>query len=326
MYPWGAAHSERRIAELRELFGVAGPVWPVGGDNATPRGAAAQGRLPVALAARAYWEGGKPDVAIEALRAAGLWEVFGALAKGCRKQFGDSAGLRRAFGLLATFERARAAAAEAMQHPEVRGASFATGDLFCPGVDIEKFKAENRVPMFPGKWQAWKLYRTDRDNPSAEDIHHTARAVVLQWFKTIEAGGVDHIETVTGPPAGSKRVKRWQDNPAPMSVHAKTPIVVWVSFVYRGSRTDGPWPVHKAQIVNPWCPVDADWMLGEVWLPDEKKPVPEAPIVPELIRPDVEKGQEWLGQFGAGFGSWLAIVALVGVTVAAAAFGRSAGR
>lgn len=316
MYPWGAAHSAQRIAELRRMFEAGGPLWAVGG--ATPRTAAGQGRLPVALAARAYWEAGQPDVAIEALRRAGLWEAFSKLAKACRREFGDSAGLRRAFGLLAKYERAGVRTGEV--------AAFATGDLFCPGVDIEKFKAANRVPMFPGKWQVWKLYRTDKDNPSAADIEQTARAVVLQWFKTIEAGDVDHIEVLSGPPAGSKRVKRWEDNPSPMSVHAKTPIVVWVSFVYRGTATDGPWPVHKAQVINPWCPVDADWMLGEVWLPDEKKPIPEAPTVPEIIRPEVEKAKEWVSSFGEGFGGWLAVVALLGVTVAAATFGRALGR
>ena len=41
----------------------------------------------------------------------------------------------------------------------------------------------------------------------------------------------------------------------------------------RGTGPDMPWPVHKAQMLGPWCPVQADWILARVYEP----PADQAP-------------------------------------------------
>ena len=34
------------------------------------------------------------------------------------------------------------------------------GDLGCPGVDVDEWRKQNRVPLFPGKVNRWVLVRT----------------------------------------------------------------------------------------------------------------------------------------------------------------------
>ncbi len=163
----------------------------------------------------------------------------------------------------------------------------AVGDLSCPGVDVDAFKQKCRAPLNPEGWNRWLLWRTTRDEPSALDVERSTYAVLGKWFELVEGrGGVRVPGNGTGKVDNVKiRVVPW-DWSAPWRVVARredcTPlptvagngaIGVVVEFVYRGQTRDMPWPVHKAQIIGPWCRVQADWILARAYEP----PADQAP-------------------------------------------------
>lgn len=161
-----------------------------------------------------------------------------------------------------------------------RRARELVGDLFCGDVDIDAWKAKNRAPLYPEGWNRWVLLRTTEDNPSLLDLERTTRAVLAKWFELVDftpgsnwgGGKIDNItiEPLEGgwqTPPKNRVVKHRDDlDPLPM-LRPGGSTAIAVEFVYRGAARDMPWPVHKAQMVNPWCPVDADWMLWQVEAP-----------------------------------------------------------
>ena len=71
------------------------------------------------------------------------------------------------------------------------------GDLGCPNLDVDKWRAENRVPLFPGKVNRWILVRTLRDNPTPDDLKSTLAATFMKWFEgtTLDPALVFHDTT-----------------------------------------------------------------------------------------------------------------------------------
>jgi hypothetical protein len=63
----------------------------------------------------------------------------------------------------------------------------------------------------------------------------------------------------------------------------------WVVFMYRGGHSEMAWPAYKVNEfgVPDWCPIDADWIVSEVYTyePGQMPPIPdpEPPLkLPEL--------------------------------------------
>jgi len=211
------------------------------------------------------------------------------------------------------------------------------GDLMCDA-DVDKFKKECKIPLFPNQWNTWIINRTLADNPSGEDRKQLTKNVFYHWFKAVDAGEADEV-TVTdltddskpsNDPFGQqddakrnelvknlkKRAKRGECAPVP-TVKGPETTQLAVQFVYRGSKKEMPWPVHKAQIFNPWCPVNADYAVEEVFTgvdkdfkgkppPKEKPPwwrdpkIPSLPPGPQFKIAGVVIGVVFVAAFGYG--------------------------
>ncbi len=157
----------------------------------------------------------------------------------------------------------------------------AVGDLSCPGVDVDAFKQKCRAPLNPEGWNRWLLWRTTRDEPSALDVERSTYAVLAKWFELVEgpdgvsmpgngSGKVDNVKIRVVPwdwSAPWRVVARREDCTPLPTISGNGAIGVVVEFVYRGQTRDMPWPVHKAQIIGPWCPVQADWILARAYEP-----------------------------------------------------------
>lgn len=203
-------------------------------------------------------------------------------------------------------------------HRELAKREVAVGDLGCTDVDTERWMAENRVKLFPGKVNRWVLARTLRDKPDPKDLQNTLVAVFNKWFgtdpldpafslglpeKDKRAGSTDGFKIVfAGPtrPVLSKTIQTREHipmGPVP-TVNGKGGVIfLTVTFNYRGLNLDRPWPVRTAPGVigvqlesSANCPIDADWMLTDVGEPEADAPprrdLPDA-IHEEIIKPAV---------------------------------------
>lgn len=172
------------------------------------------------------------------------------------------------------------------------------GDINCGDVDIDAFEKRCRIPLFKGKVNRWILKRTNRDDPSDQDIIQTLRGVMARFFRgssdfgqlidpvvifkgTIRAGNADLVniaEVSRDKPLSFPRAEQaatLSDCDAPITVRTDPDkgeaIFVEVEFAYRGGALSMPWPVHKVPPVfapiNANCPEEADWALVEVGKP-----------------------------------------------------------
>lgn len=167
----------------------------------------------------------------------------------------------------------------------------------CPSVDTDAFRKNCSVPLVPNQWNAWRLIRTNRDAPTQAQIDHDIWYVMRWWLRQIDPNAsvifapFDNLQATPEAPApnmkllanatdASRRkcfdgliVVREEPNKGPAPV-------VWVSFVYRGTATQMPWPAYKINEfgVEDWCPVDADWALYDAWTWQEG----HAPPVPDV--------------------------------------------
>ena len=161
------------------------------------------------------------------------------------------------------------------------------GDLGCLGVDVDKWRDENRAPLFPGKVNRWLLIRTTRDDPTPDDLKNTLAATFERWFSgtpldpalpfdgTTRSGAADliRLERVSKDrlllpnPA-----RRFEELPGQLPSVAPGGLV-WleVTFAYRGQLLTMPWPVRTGGSAlltsEAQCPVGADWMLDSVAFP-----------------------------------------------------------
>jgi hypothetical protein len=166
------------------------------------------------------------------------------------------------------------------------------GDLGCLNVDVDKWRLENRVPLFPGKVNRWILVRTLRDNPTPDDLKSTLAATFMKWFEgtTLDPALVFHDTTRSATADLIKLVRVSKDRLAFPETARRREVLpgvvptlrsgeyVWleVSFAYRGEQKDMPWPVRTGAMVqlqsSAQCPVEADWILDATATPTETAP------------------------------------------------------
>ena len=211
--------------------------------------------------------------------------------------------------------------------------TFAVGDIGCTGVDVEAFKRMCRAPMHPEGWNRWLLWRTTRDEPSALDIERSTYAVLGKWFELVEnadgmsmpgrgTGKVDNVKIRVVPwefMAPWRVVARREDCTPLPTVSGNGAIGVLIEFVFRGQSRDMPWPVHKAQMLGPWCPVQADWLLARVYEPPSEHAPPERSAREELTE-GVKRAANVLLPSPIGLG--VAALAVLGVWTIGRAFRR----
>ena len=209
----------------------------------------------------------------------------------------------------------------------------AVGDVGCVGVDVDAFKSKCRAPIHSEGWNRWLLFRTTRDEPSALDIERSTYAVLGKWFELVEnaegislpgngTGKVDNVKIRVVPwdwGAPWRTVARREDcSPVP-TVAGTGAIGVLVEFVYRGTARDVPWPVHKAQMLGPYCPVQADWILASVYEPPSD-PAPLERSAREELAEGVRRAASALLPSPVGVG--VAALAVLGVWTIGRAFRR----
>ena len=175
------------------------------------------------------------------------------------------------------------------------------GEAGCLGVDLDAWRQQNRVPLFPGKMNHWVLLRTLRDNPTDTDLRNTLYAVMNKWFKGApidpvldtheggRAGSTDNIrviKTSATPILLPNPAARRENLPGPMPTLNTTGGYVYlaVEFAYRGLPRDLPWPVRTApglsgiQLTSSAeCIHNADWMLSEAGEPGPDAPPERSP-------------------------------------------------
>lgn len=191
--------------------------------------------------------------------------------------------------------------------------STVIGDLGCLGIDVAKWRADNRAPLFPGKVNRWLLARTLRDNPSDQKVKTSLLDSFTRWFagglsadpwfETSEGGmttgEVDGIQILNASKDGRARFKdpiksRESCTIIPTVDGKNGALYVEVVFNYRGTSDDLPWPIDVLQdlVSDPIpllslqsCPDKADWMLVSVGRPagPVRAPKSTAAIATELV-------------------------------------------
>jgi len=179
------------------------------------------------------------------------------------------------------------------------GTALGVGDVGCTGIDLDAWKAANRVKLYPGQRIRWILARSIDDKMSLGDIReqvegsaYTTASVFRKWFNYLglqpgdltetEAGNIDNLKvlgigsredmiTASRTPtlidgkiavAGLGIAQKAEEMPGPILVR-QPKIYVFVEFIYRGTQSSMPWPMYNdALLARKWCPVDAQWGLS----------------------------------------------------------------
>jgi hypothetical protein len=174
-----------------------------------------------------------------------------------------------------------------------------TGAVWCGDIDLDEFRRDNRAPLYPMAWNRWLLARTERDNPTKGDVVRTVQAVMSKFFDDVplpdtdipidtpgsrageDTGKIDHVRVLSATRdltqavaavtdsgwRGSKRREQLKFAPTLRKPESRpgfpdpAPWYVAIEFYYRGSQASLSWPVHKVQMINAACPIEADWLL-----------------------------------------------------------------
>lgn len=203
----------------------------------------------------------------------------------------------------------------------------------CPGVNVDEWQKNNRVPVFKNRFNRWLVVRTTRDSPSSDKVRADLYDAMVRWSGEwvdvwlyssggVSVGHFDMVKIVRAekgamPPFRlNKRLKRAQDLPCgPMpTINAGGKPLVWfeVEFVWRGYESTIPWPVARTLLAGTVpspadaCPIGADMMLYEVGVAGN-----EAPAEKSLI----DKLAETSAQMSAGMGK-IAFWPIMGIATA----------
>lgn len=200
---------------------------------------------------------------------------------------------------------------------------YETGDLLCPGVDVDKFKEQCQAPVFPNQWNHWRLYRTTRDNPTDQELVESCLAFLGKITMPMDMGKIRH-EDIVVIANNDQHSNPWQTEIIKNRLECDQTInlahsdfnpayrTLYVRFVYRGSRTSIPWPVRKVNAIGlgSWCPLAADWILDSVFAPKQENVPAESsdPTLPSYIdrglpnAPELSMGQK-AAVIGLGIGA-----------------------
>lgn len=151
---------------------------------------------------------------------------------------------------------------------------YRTGDLLCPGSDVDAFEQECRAPIFRDAWNHWRLYYTSAHATLPKHVEATVR----DYFGKVNAslgGRIRHLSIEVGqPPAWTKYklVERQQCPTVPMlraSDYSPAYWPVFARFVYRGVESHIPWVALQGSPTPHTCPLEADLLLDAVFAPSQ---------------------------------------------------------
>lgn len=191
-----------------------------------------------------------------------------------------------------------------------------TGDLLCPGIDLDDWSTECRAPLFANQWNQWLLLRSTYDGVKESELVDRTLAALARLNARLD-GKIRHPKVTVG------FQKPWTEGPlrnvfndcakfqnaVTLRVSKNDPgaYPIFVRFVYRGGESDTTWFAIKhatwkdaASIVvgNEGCPHEAAWILDTVYQPsnvdvpttDKDEILPpywsqNAPVVPSWALP-----------------------------------------
>lgn len=210
-----------------------------------------------------------------------------------------------------------------------------TGDLTCPGIDLDSWESACRAPLYANQWNRWLLIRSTYDGTTVSQIADRAAWFMNAVNQRIK-GRIRHVKvhvqqlapikgwtpktTIRNCAGGENANLKVSDNQPPY-------FSCFVEFVYRGDEHDMAWPAikqageiaGKASVLvgNYNCPVKAAWLLDTVYSPS-KDNVP-AESTDSFLSPGYDNEANKIGLPSAP----TIKIALTGVTVAALAIGAA---
>lgn len=159
--------------------------------------------------------------------------------------------------------------------------------IICPGIDLDKYRAECVAPLFPDMWNTWRLYKATTPDEDPAKFGDKALAF-MTWLDLnvfdgkIRQLGPENIHVGEENPFGTTPILTRQTVcDMPMALEAtegKPPYLsAVVRFVYRGVAQGTPWPAYKitTPVTQSLCPSGARWLLDTVYAPSQEK-VPDA--------------------------------------------------
>lgn len=180
---------------------------------------------------------------------------------------------------------------------------FRTGDILCPGVDVDEYKASCRVPLFPNQWNVWEVWVSTSSAKTPSQVIDLARNFMRHVFAghsltfgpQVTQGPSEYVTASIGAyggfgadnqPKGARgQVVRREDltcDVLPTVESGQAPMLVTIAFVFRGNETSWPWPTlgnRPASVFDAtqtgWCPINAIAVLQRALIPVPGERVPE---------------------------------------------------
>ena len=159
------------------------------------------------------------------------------------------------------------------------------GDVLCPGVDVDAWKAQNRAPLFPGKQNKWVLARANDDGLTVADITTSLYEAFEYWFDAsvgiiaasedrAKIGEADSVRVVSigefPQMAAGTIIARKESLSSMPIITGKRVVYVEVTFDYRGTNSNMAWPCFTSiwdGKIKGSCPNSSDWALQYVFQP-----------------------------------------------------------
>jgi len=196
--------------------------------------------------------------------------------------------------------------------------TFRTGDLTCPDVDVDAFKASCRVPLYPNQWNTWEVWVSTEEIKDEDAITNLVRNFMRHVFAEHKStaiqgttlGPAEYLTVSLGPYKGRTRIPGESRTTLKCeflpTVRGTEPMLVTVAFVFRGTETDWPWPTlgrwprdFFSPYIRGWCPIDAIAVLEDALQPIPGERVPEVGGTWQDIKdemPDFSHGVEVVGE------------------------------
>lgn len=183
------------------------------------------------------------------------------------------------------------------------------GDVLCPGVDVDEWKAKNRVPLFPGKENKWVLAYNVSDGETTNEITTRIYEAFEYWFDAsvgiiaasenrAKIGEADSVKVVSitrdRPMIDGSIATRKETLPSMPVVTGNDVAFAYVVFDFRGSATTMAWPCFTSiwgGKIKGSCPNSSDIALQYTYQPTKN-------VEPERTDGDV------LTDFGHGAGDF----------------------
>ena len=232
-------------------------------------------------------------------------------------------GDRRYPALARAFALAHSASGWIPGSPSALGTGgYAVGDLGCSGVNVDEWKRQNRVKLYPGERHRWLLaistakstsglLGSDLSTMSEDELRTNIEGGVAngsifgKWFEKIAgiplsgeftgtSGKIDNLRMLAfgsketmlavAEKSGLVAEARADDTKNPTVDVPAPKVYALVEFIYRSVQDSMPWPVYNDLVLaNKWCPLGAQVALSVAFR--QSKDSKDVPKETSLLNP-----------------------------------------